>query len=114
MTYEEKDIDAAYEADPDGVRRLLGGVSGTTGLAQTWDNLIKPLTQANGVLDQRSTMAGDEVKRVKDQLTRLDERLADKQEQYKKLFTNMELALSRVQSSTSSMLSSLSASSSSN
>jgi flagellar hook-associated protein 2 len=114
LTFDEKAFDAAYDANPDGVRKLLGGVSGTTGLSQTWEGLIKPLTEANGLLDQRATMAGDEVTRIKDQLSRLDARLADKQEQYKKMFTNMELALSKLNSSTSSVLSSLSASSSSN
>jgi flagellar hook-associated protein 2 len=113
LTFDEKTFDAAYDADPDGIKKLLGGVSGTTGLSQTWDSLIKPLTEANGLLDQRSTMAGDEVTRTKDQITRLDERLADKQEAYKKMFTNMELALSKLHSSTSSVLSSLSASTSS-
>ncbi len=113
LTFDEKAFDAAYDANPDGVKKLLGGVSGTSGLSQTWDSLIKPLTEANGLLDQRATMAGDEVTRVKDQITRLDDRLADKQEQYKKMFTNMELALCEVQSSSSSVLSSLSASSSS-
>jgi flagellar hook-associated protein 2 len=114
LTFDEKAFDAAYDANPDGVRKLLGGVSGTTGLSQTWEGLIKPLTEANGLLDQRATMAGDEVTRIKDQISRLDARLADKQEQYKKMFTNMELALSKLNSSTSSVLSSLSASSSSN
>jgi flagellar hook-associated protein 2 len=114
LTFDEKAFDAAYDANPDGVRKLLGGVSGTTGLSQTWEGLIKPLTEANGLLDQRATMAGDEVTRIKDQISRLDARLADKQEQYKKMFTNMELALSKLNSSTSSVLASLSASSSSN
>lgn len=113
LTFDEKTFDAAYDANPNGVKQLLGGVSGMTGLAQSWDNLIKPLTESNGLLDQRASMAGDEVTRIKDQISRLDDRLADKQEQYKKMFTNMELALSKVQSSTSSVLSSLSASSSS-
>lgn len=114
LTFDEKTFDAAYDADPAGVRKLLGGVSGTPGLSQSWDDLIEPLTESNGMLDQRASMAGDEVTRIKDQISRLDERLADKQEQYKKMFTAMELALSRVQSSTSSVLSSLSSSSSSN
>ena len=112
LMFDEKIFDAAYDANPDGIKKLLGGVSGTTGLAQTWDNLIKPLTEANGMLDQRAEMAGNQVTRIKEQLTRLDDRLAAKEEQYRKMFTAMELALARVQSSTSSMLSSLSASSS--
>jgi flagellar hook-associated protein 2 len=113
LTFDEATFDAAYDANPEGVKALLGGVTGTTGLSQTWDDLIKPLTESNGLLDQRASMAGDEVQRIKDQIDRLDERLADKQEQYKKMFTNMELALAKVQSSTSGVLSSLSASSSS-
>lgn len=112
LTFDEKTFDASYDANPNGIKKLLGGVSGTTGLAQTWDSLIQPLTQANGLLDQRASMAGNEVTRIKDQITRLDDRLADKQEQYKKMFTNMELALSKVQSSSTSLLNSLSASSS--
>jgi flagellar hook-associated protein 2 len=113
LTFDEKTFDAAYDANPQGVRELLGGVTGTTGLSQTWDSLIKPLTESNGLLDQRATMAGNEVDRIKDQISRLDERLADKQEQYKKMFTAMELALSKLNSSRSSVLSSLSAPSSS-
>jgi flagellar hook-associated protein 2 len=112
LTFDEKAFDAAYDANPDGVKKLLGGVGGTSGLSQTWDGLIKPLTESNGLLDQRATMAGSDVTRIKDQLDRLNDRLADKEEQYKKMFSNMELALSRVQSSSSSVLASLSASSS--
>jgi flagellar hook-associated protein 2 len=112
LTFDEKAFDAAYDANPDGVKKLLGGVGGTTGLSQTWDGLIKPLTESNGLLDQRASMAGNDVTRIKDQLDRLNDRLADKEEQYKKMFSNMELALSRVQSSSSSVLASLSASSS--
>jgi flagellar hook-associated protein 2 len=112
LTFDEKTFDAAYDANPDAVKKLLGGVSGTTGLSQTWDGLIKPLTEANGLLDQRSTMAGSDVTRIKDQLDRLNDRLSAKEEQYRKMFSNMELALNKVQSSSSSVLASLSASSS--
>ncbi len=113
LTFDEKTFDAAYDANPDGIKQLLGGVTGTDGLSQSWEAMIKPLTEANGLLDQRSTMAGDELTRITDQISRLDTRLADKQEQYRKMFTNMELALSKVQSSSSGMLSALSNSSSS-
>jgi flagellar hook-associated protein 2 len=113
LTFDEKAFDAAYDANPDGVRKLLGGVTGTTGLSQSWDTMLQPLTQSGGLLDQRVDMADGDVTRINDQLSRLSDRLADKEEQYRKMFTNMELSLSKLQSSTSGVLGSLSALSSS-
>jgi flagellar hook-associated protein 2 len=112
LTFDATVFDAAYDKDPDGVKKLLGGTAGTTGISQTWDNYIKPLTESDGLLDQRVTMANDDVTNIKDQLTRLSDRLADKEAQYRKMFSNMELALSKVKDSSSSVLSSLSSSSS--
>jgi flagellar hook-associated protein 2 len=113
LVFDEKVFDAAYDANPDGVKALLGGKSGTTGLSQVWDGLIKPLTEQNGLLDQRVDMANSDVTSIKDQLDRLSDRLADKEAQYRKMFSNMELALQKVNSSSSNVLAQLSASSSS-
>lgn len=113
LTFDEKTFDAAYKADPLAVKKLVGGVSGTDGLSQTWDAIIKPQVEANGLLDQRVSMAGNEVTRIKDSISRMDTRLADKQEQLKKMFTNMELALAKSKSQTGDLLGSLGSSSSS-
>jgi flagellar hook-associated protein 2 len=112
LVFDTKVFDAAYDSNPDGVKKLLGGTTGTKGLSQTWDGYIAPLTQTNGLLDQRVSMANDDVTNIKDQLSRLTDRLADKEEQYRKMFTNMELALAKVKDSSSSVLDSLSSSSS--
>jgi flagellar hook-associated protein 2 len=113
LTFDEKTFDAAYDANPDGVKQLLGGKLGTDGLSQAWDTMIKPQTEAGGLLDQRVDMAGDDLQNIKDQIDRLTTRLSDKEAQYRKMFADMEVSLSKINSSNSSALSMLSSPSSS-
>lgn len=111
LTFDAAVFDAAYADDPQAVKKLLGGVTGTTGLSQTWNSLLEPMTQANGLLDQRVAMAGNEVTRIKDAIARMDDRLERKEETLRKQFTAMELALTRSNSQYSDLLGSLGSSS---
>lgn len=107
LVFDEATFDAAYAKDPLAVKALLGGVTGTTGLAQTWGETLDRHTAANGLLDQRVSMADAELDRIKDAIARMDDRLARREEMLRRQFTAMELALSRSNSQYSDLLSSL-------
>ncbi|MBX5441430.1 MAG: flagellar filament capping protein FliD [Solirubrobacteraceae bacterium] len=113
LVFDESVFNEAYAKDPLAVRKLLGGVSGTTGLSQTWSQMLDVHTAANGVLDQRVAMANSELDRIKDAIARIDDRLVRREETLRRQFTAMELALSRSNSQYADLLSSLSRSSSS-
>jgi flagellar hook-associated protein 2 len=107
LVFDEATFDAAYAKDPLAVKKLLGGVPGTTGLSQTWGDMLDRQTSANGVLDQRVSMANNELQRIKDAIARMDDRLVRREEMLRKQFAAMELALSRSNSQYSDLLSSL-------
>ncbi|MBI5106280.1 MAG: flagellar filament capping protein FliD [Solirubrobacterales bacterium] len=109
LVLDEAKLDAALDADPLAVQRLLGGVAGTDGLAQAFESVISPLTQADGVLDGRIKAADTELARIKASLARFDDRLTSKEEAYRKKFTALESALQRSQSIQSDLAARLSA-----
>ncbi|MBJ7332288.1 MAG: flagellar filament capping protein FliD [Solirubrobacteraceae bacterium] len=95
LVFDETKFNTAMAADPTGVRKLLGGVTGTNGIAQRFDELITPYTQAGGILANRKTEVDSELKRIKDSLTTFDDRLVMKETRLRKQFQTMETLLAR-------------------
>jgi flagellar hook-associated protein 2 len=98
LVLDEAALDKALAADPLGVQRLLGGTVGVSGFAQKLEGKLQPLVEAGGLLDKRITGADDEIKRIKDSLTRFDDRMTLREKRYRAQFTALEQAMSRSQS----------------
>lgn len=80
------------------VRRLLGGISGVDGFAQRIEGILGPVTQADGVLDARLDSADSELRRIRDQMNALDERLEQREERLRMQFATLERLLANSQS----------------
>ena len=93
LTLDEAQLTAALDSDPQSVRRLLGG-AGTSAFAQDVETLA---TDLGKMLDGRIESAGVETRRIADDLTRTDSRLAAKEKRLKAQFAAMESALSASQ-----------------
>jgi flagellar capping protein FliD len=76
------------------VRRLLGGsTSVTDNFSKKVDDLLTPMVQADGTLDQTIKSQDAQRRAISDQIARMDLTLAKKQDSLKKQFAAMEAAL---------------------
>lgn len=112
LTVDETKLRTALDTDPNGVRALLGGVSGTTGFGQTFQTILASYQGPAGLLQSRIVSATTDLSDLAKKLARFDDRMDAKQDRLQKQFTAMEAALSASQSAGSN-LSSLIASNSS-
>jgi flagellar hook-associated protein 2 len=113
LTVDETKLRASLDANPNGVRALLGGVSGTTGFGQTFQAVLANYQGSAGLLQSRILSATSDLTDLATKLTSFDARMDAKQDRLQKQFTAMEAALSSSQSAGTS-LSSLISSDSSN
>lgn len=97
LVFDEAAFDAAFAKDPLGVQRLLGGMADTPGFAQDFVSRLDVYVGSEGVLSQRMSAIDGELTRIRDSLTRFDERLAMREERYQRQFAALESALSRSQ-----------------
>jgi flagellar hook-associated protein 2 len=98
LTFDGDTFMAALTKDPSSVRKMLSGTTTFSGFAQSFDNLLKPVVQADGTLDQ-TIKSQDSLRRaLSDQISRMDDLLAKKQELLKSQFTAMETAMQSSQS----------------
>jgi flagellar hook-associated protein 2 len=97
LTLDESKLNSALDKDPLAVQRLLGGVSGVPGFSQSFKAMLDPLVTANGVFGQRVEAAGKEYTRIGADITRLGERLTNKEAALRKQFSAMESAMMRSQ-----------------
>jgi flagellar hook-associated protein 2 len=104
LTFDEKKFDAAFDADPLAVQKMLGGVIGTNGFSHAFQGVVEPMVIADGTFDQRIDSADDELKRIRDAITRFDDRLSLREERLRKQFTAMELAMQRSQSQSADLI----------
>jgi flagellar hook-associated protein 2 len=93
LTFDQDKFMAALQADPQSVRKLIGGDSSVPGFAQTMDGLLQPLVTAQGTIDQTISSADDEYRRLADELTDMEARMVQKQDLLKQQFTAMETAI---------------------
>ena len=109
LSFNQETFDAAWAADPLGVRAKLGSPEGP-GFAQDFEADLDPFTRAgDGLLDTRVSDADRELSYVKDTLDRIDQRLQSKEDLLRKQFTALEDALSRSQSQSSDLAGQLAA-----
>jgi flagellar hook-associated protein 2 len=103
LTVDETKLRASLDADPNGVRALLGGVSGTTGFGQTFQTVLANYQGSAGLLQSRITSATSDLTDLATKLTTFDARMDAKQDRLQKQFTAMEAALSASQSAGSNL-----------
>jgi len=83
--------------DPQAVRKMLGGITGTDGFAQQMEGLIKTYTGASGSLTGRISQGDAQLKSLRDQMTAEDTRLSARELRLKQQFAAMESALANAQ-----------------
>src|SRR3954451_21929049 len=99
LSFDAAKFTQAMATDPLSVRRLLGGSSGVTdNFAKAVDDLLAPVVQADGTLDQTIKSQDAQRRVIADQIARMDRTLAKKQDILKAQFAAMEAALQASQS----------------
>jgi flagellar hook-associated protein 2 len=93
LTIDDKKLTDALNADAQGVRALLGGTA-LDGFAQ---DIEKVAGQLGTLLDGRVETLGNQARRMTDEMTRMDTRLAAKEKRMKAQFAVMEAALNQSQ-----------------
>lgn len=97
LTFDEAKFDAALDADPLGVQKLVGAVAGSDGFAQRLDTTLAAWAGPGGVFDQRQTSISSEISTIQDRMAAIDRRLELREQQLRAQFTAMEEALQAVQ-----------------
>ena len=97
----------ALDSNPLGVQKLLGGMTGVNGFAQSFNTTLTPYTQTSGVFDSREDSAAADIKMYTDSMASMDLRLQQKETALRTMFTNMELALQKAKAQGTDMLSRL-------
>ncbi|WCB91364.1 Flagellar hook-associated protein 2 [Baekduia alba] len=103
LTLDEDKLRAALDADPNVVKSLLGGTSGTNGFAQGFGSILANYQGSNGLIQSRITSATSDLTDMSTKLTNFDARMDAKQALLQKQFTAMETALSASNSAGSSL-----------
>jgi flagellar hook-associated protein 2 len=96
--FNEATFDAAADKDSVGVRKLLGGVIGTRGFAQSFESKVDNYAQTGGLLDSRISSAGAALTRIGSQLDEFDRRMDTRQSYYQAQFQALEKAMAKSQS----------------
>ena len=103
LTFDQDKFMEALETNPQSVRKLVGGDSTVSGFGQAFDDLLAPMVQSEGTLDQSIETADSQYRQLADQITNMDEQLTQKQELLKQQFTDMETAIQKAQAAQSSV-----------
>lgn len=111
LTLDETKLRAALDADPQAVRTLLGGTTGTSGFAQAFGSILSNYQGSGGLIQARIASATSDLSDMATKLTNFDARMDARQALLQKQFTAMETALSNSNASGSSLSSFLSSSS---
>jgi flagellar hook-associated protein 2 len=98
LSFDPAKLRAALTADPLAVRKLLGGQTGTDGVAQAFNAVLAPYQGTTGILASRVTSAGSELSRLSSKLLQFDARMDSKQALLQKQFTALEQAMQQSQS----------------
>jgi flagellar hook-associated protein 2 len=113
LTLDETKLRAALDADPNAVRSVLGGMSGTNGFAQGFGKILSNYQGSGGLIQARITSATSDLTDLATKLTDFDARMDAKQALLQKQFTAMETALQQSQAAGSKFSSMFSTNSSS-
>jgi flagellar hook-associated protein 2 len=113
LTVDETKLRAALDANPNGVRALLGGTGGTTGFGQVFAGALSSYQGGGGEIQSRITSANSDLSDLATKLTDFDARMTAKQDLLQKQFTAMETAMNASQSAGTSLAGLISSDSSS-
>ncbi len=97
LVFDDKTFDAAMASNPLDVKRMLGGMSGTSGFGQAIEGILSPSVSSTGTMQSRISAMDDEKKRITDSIAAMDLRLAAKETRLKAMFAAMESAMSASQ-----------------
>jgi flagellar hook-associated protein 2 len=114
LTLDETKLRSALDTNPNGVRALLGGVSGTNGFSQAFGSILSTYQGSGGLIQARITTASSELTDLSTKLTKFDARMDARQALLQKQFTAMEQAMSSSNAAGSSIANLLAPTSSSN
>lgn len=93
LVFDEAKFDAAYAADPEKVKTLLG--VGGSGFAQAFGGVVGQYSSVDGALGGRIAQADSAIQSVKSSLDAFDKRLDMRQQYLQNQFTQMESAIAR-------------------
>ncbi len=93
LVIDDAKLAKALDADPLGVRKLLGGEPGVDGFAQRVESFVKTQVGSTGEIDARLKSSTEEQKRLTDTMSRAETRLAAREKRLKAQFAAMESAL---------------------
>jgi flagellar hook-associated protein 2 len=114
LTLDETKLRSALDSDPNGVRKLLGGATGTDGFSQAFNKILSTYQGSGGLIQARIKSASADLTDLATKLTNFDARMDAKQALLQKQFTAMEQALSASNSAGTSLAGFLNSSSSGN
>ena len=93
LVIDDAKLDKALATDANAVRRLLGGETGVDGFAQRVESFVKQQVGLTGEIDSRLKSSSDEQKRLTDNMSRAETRLAAREKRLKAQFAAMESAM---------------------
>jgi flagellar hook-associated protein 2 len=114
LTLDETKLRSALDSDPNGVRKLLGGTTGTDGFSQAFNKILSTYQGSGGLIQARIKSASSDLTDLATKLTNFDARMDAKQALLQKQFTAMEQALSASNAAGTSLAGFLNSSSSGN
>lgn len=97
LTFDQAKFDAALAAGVPDVRKLLGGDTSVEGFVHALDGLLGPMVNAGGTIDETLKIQDARKKSITDQIRRMEDAIARKQEMLKRQFAAMETALASSQ-----------------
>jgi flagellar hook-associated protein 2 len=98
ITLDTEKLAAALEADPDAVVAVFTN-DGKTGLVDRLESYLTALVRSgDGIIPSREQSLQNIMDDIDDQVARMEDRLAMKEEQLRRQFTAMEQALAALQS----------------
>ncbi|QEC46830.1 hypothetical protein FSW04_04000 [Baekduia soli] len=110
LTLDTTKLNAALDANPLGVRSLLGGTTNVDGFSQAFNTFLAPFAGTSGLIAQRVSSSTSELTDIKSRLDAFDTRISARQDFLQKQFTNLETVLQQSQSVNSSLAGYLSSS----
>lgn len=97
LVFDEAKFRAAVKSDPAAVRAALGATTGTDGIAQQVNAVLKPATTTGQGIGDRIEQQNTNLKRLGDSITRFNDRLDKRESALKVQFAQMESALNQSQ-----------------
>jgi flagellar hook-associated protein 2 len=95
LTFDESKLTALLKEDPAGAKEAI---SGTNGFVTDLEPLVEAATKPGGGISERISAATKEAAGLREQMTKLEERLALREERLHAQFSAMEVALAKSKS----------------